>query len=189
MGLDGHIVYGETGQTELYGTRHNWNLVRWADQLYVVDCTWDDPLPDREEQEPVSTLYFLRSVQQLHATHKPYFLSPAGLAEKDEVTLAKNSGRFLRQLEDLPHALAELQRSLPKQAKAGKRILKKSFYIASAVGQSSSEEAALSAKAIEAVFRSFLSQYGLTGGWTWRYRLQSPWVEFYLERRQAAPKN
>ncbi|MCI7125026.1 MAG: hypothetical protein MR935_02310 [Agathobaculum sp.] len=46
---------------------HGWNAVRLDGQTYYIDCTFDDPVPDRGEY--VSDRYFLLTAEQLSATH------------------------------------------------------------------------------------------------------------------------
>lgn len=46
---------------------HGWNAVRLDGQTYFIDCTFDDPVPDRGEY--VSDQYFLVTADELAATH------------------------------------------------------------------------------------------------------------------------
>ncbi|MBS5703647.1 MAG: hypothetical protein KHW93_07410 [Butyricicoccus pullicaecorum] len=46
---------------------HGWNAVRLDGKTYFIDCTFDDPVPDRGEY--VSHEYFLRSAEELAETH------------------------------------------------------------------------------------------------------------------------
>nr|WP_297172033.1 hypothetical protein [uncultured Agathobaculum sp.] len=46
---------------------HGWNAVRLAGQTYYIDCTFDDPVPDRGDY--VSAQYFLLTEEQLARTH------------------------------------------------------------------------------------------------------------------------
>lgn len=46
---------------------HGWNAVRLEGQTYYIDCTFDDPVPDRGDY--VSSQYFLMTEKQLARTH------------------------------------------------------------------------------------------------------------------------
>lgn len=46
---------------------HGWNAVRLDGQTYFIDCTFDDPVPDRGEY--VSGRYFLLNGDELSQTH------------------------------------------------------------------------------------------------------------------------
>ena len=46
---------------------HGWNAVRLEGQTYYIDCTFDDPVPDRGDY--VSSQYFLMTESQLARTH------------------------------------------------------------------------------------------------------------------------
>lgn len=46
---------------------HGWNAVRLEGQTYFIDCTFDDPVPDRGEY--VSGQYFLLTAEELAQTH------------------------------------------------------------------------------------------------------------------------
>lgn len=46
---------------------HGWNAVRLDGQTYFIDCTFDDPVPDRGEY--VSGQYFLLTADELAKTH------------------------------------------------------------------------------------------------------------------------
>lgn len=46
---------------------HGWNAVRLNGQTYFIDCTFDDPVPDRDGA--VSYEYFLRTAEELSRTH------------------------------------------------------------------------------------------------------------------------
>lgn len=46
---------------------HGWNAVRVDGQTYYIDCTFDDPVPDRGEY--ISRRYFLQTAEQLAQTH------------------------------------------------------------------------------------------------------------------------
>lgn len=59
-GLDAIYVADE-------GMNHGWNAVRLGGQTYFIDCTFDDPVPDRGEY--VSHEYFLRTAEQMEKTH------------------------------------------------------------------------------------------------------------------------
>lgn len=59
-GLDAIYVADE-------GMNHGWNAVRLEGETYFIDCTFDDPVPDRGEY--VSHEYFLRTADELAETH------------------------------------------------------------------------------------------------------------------------
>lgn len=59
-GLDAICVADE-------GMNHGWNAVRLEGKTYFIDCTFDDPVPDRGEY--VSHEYFLRTAEELAETH------------------------------------------------------------------------------------------------------------------------
>ena len=46
---------------------HGWNAVRLDGQTYYIDCTFDDPVPDRGEY--VSDQYFMLTAEELSETH------------------------------------------------------------------------------------------------------------------------
>lgn len=46
---------------------HGWNAVRLDGETYYIDCTFDDPVPDRGSY--VSGRYFLLTAQELSRTH------------------------------------------------------------------------------------------------------------------------
>lgn len=46
---------------------HGWNAVRLDGQTYFIDCTFDDPVPDRGAY--VSDQYFMLTAEELAATH------------------------------------------------------------------------------------------------------------------------
>lgn len=46
---------------------HGWNAVRIDGETYFIDCTFDDPVPDRGEY--ISRRYFLQTADQLAKTH------------------------------------------------------------------------------------------------------------------------
>ena len=46
---------------------HGWNAVRLGGRTYYIDCTFDDPIPDRGEY--VSDRYFLLTAEELAETH------------------------------------------------------------------------------------------------------------------------
>ena len=46
---------------------HGWNAVRLDGQTYYIDCTFDDPVPDRGEY--VSGQYFMLTAEELSQTH------------------------------------------------------------------------------------------------------------------------
>ncbi len=47
---------------------HGWNAVRLDGETYYIDCTFDDPVPDRGEY--VSDQYFLLTAAELSNTHQ-----------------------------------------------------------------------------------------------------------------------
>ncbi len=49
------------------GMNHGWNAVRLNGATYFIDCTFDDPVPDRGEY--VSRQYFLLTAEELENTH------------------------------------------------------------------------------------------------------------------------
>lgn len=59
VGIENHILANE---------EHGWNLVNLGGQLYHLDATWDDPLPDRGDK--VSYDYFYLTNDQLKANDK-----------------------------------------------------------------------------------------------------------------------
>ena len=46
---------------------HGWNAVRLGGTTYYIDCTFDDPIPDRGEY--VSDQYFMLTGDELAQTH------------------------------------------------------------------------------------------------------------------------
>ena len=46
---------------------HGWNAVRLDGETYYIDCTFDDPVPDRGEY--VSGQYFMQTAEELSRTH------------------------------------------------------------------------------------------------------------------------
>lgn len=46
---------------------HGWNAVRLDGQTYFIDCTFDDPVPDRGDY--VSDQYFLLTAEEMARTH------------------------------------------------------------------------------------------------------------------------
>lgn len=50
------------------GMNHGWNAVRIHGKTYFIDCTYDDPVPDRPDS--VSVKYFCRTAEQLSLTHQ-----------------------------------------------------------------------------------------------------------------------
>ena len=46
---------------------HGWNAVRLGGTTYYIDCTFDDPIPDRGEY--VTDRYFLLTAEELAETH------------------------------------------------------------------------------------------------------------------------
>lgn len=46
---------------------HGWNAVRLDGQTYFIDCTFDDPVPDRGEY--VSDQFFMLTAEELSKTH------------------------------------------------------------------------------------------------------------------------
>lgn len=61
-GIPSQMVYGEA-----YGEKHVWNMVKLEGEWYMVDVTWDDPVPDRGNR--VSYEYFNLTDQQLEVNH------------------------------------------------------------------------------------------------------------------------
>lgn len=51
LGIGAKMVYGAAG-----GNEHIWNMVRLSGNWYMVDVTWDDPVPDRGTE--ISYSYF-----------------------------------------------------------------------------------------------------------------------------------
>lgn len=49
------------------GMNHGWNAVRVYDQIYYIDTTFDDPVPDRGEL--VSTKYFMGTREEFEISH------------------------------------------------------------------------------------------------------------------------
>lgn len=49
------------------GMNHGWNAVRLYDEIYYIDPTFDDPVPDRGDL--VSIAFFLRSKEEFLQTH------------------------------------------------------------------------------------------------------------------------
>lgn len=47
---------------------HSWNAVRLDGETYFIDCTFDDPLPDRGEY--VEDTFFLLTAEELGKTHR-----------------------------------------------------------------------------------------------------------------------
>ena len=62
MGITSQMVWGDTS-----GENHVWNMVKLSGEWYMVDVTWDDPVPDRGNR--VSYEYFNRTGKQLALTH------------------------------------------------------------------------------------------------------------------------
>lgn len=50
------------------GMNHGWNAVKLYGKTYYIDCTYDDPIPDRENS--ASMKYFFRTEEQLMLTHQ-----------------------------------------------------------------------------------------------------------------------
>ena len=46
---------------------HGWNAVRLDGQTYFIDCTFDDPVPDRGQY--VSDQFFMLTAEELSKTH------------------------------------------------------------------------------------------------------------------------
>ena len=46
---------------------HGWNAVRLGGTTYYIDCTFDDPIPDRGEY--ASDQYFMLTGEELAQTH------------------------------------------------------------------------------------------------------------------------
>ena len=65
---------------------HGWNAVRLDGQTYYIDCTFDDPVPDRGEY--VSDSYFLLTAEELRRTH----VWDEAFCERALDSLAKDSG-------------------------------------------------------------------------------------------------
>lgn len=63
VGIDSEVVTGTAD-----GEDHAWNIVKLEDQFYMVDVTWDDPVPDEEGK--VSYNYFNLTGSQLAIDHK-----------------------------------------------------------------------------------------------------------------------
>lgn len=49
------------------GMNHGWNAVRLEGETYFIDCTFDDPVPDRGDE--ASDRYFLLTADELAETH------------------------------------------------------------------------------------------------------------------------
>lgn len=60
VGIENHIIYGTAG-----GGSHAWNLVKLDEEWYFIDCTWDDPLPNGNENHQ----YFGLTDELLRKTH------------------------------------------------------------------------------------------------------------------------
>lgn len=63
IGINSQMVWGEALEE-----KHVWNMVELDGQWYMVDVTWDDPVPDREGV--VSHEYFNVTEKKLGLTHK-----------------------------------------------------------------------------------------------------------------------
>lgn len=46
---------------------HAWNVIRLYGETYFIDCTYDDPVPDRGQR--VSRTYFMCTADEMRATH------------------------------------------------------------------------------------------------------------------------
>lgn len=46
---------------------HSWNAVKIDDEIYYIDCTFDDPIPDQGER--IIREYFLKTGEELKKTH------------------------------------------------------------------------------------------------------------------------
>lgn len=74
MGFPCISIYGDTRQIGEGTTLHNWNKVKFNDQWYNVDCTWDDRPPNGPNQyKPASSFYFLRSDSGIERSHYKVF--------------------------------------------------------------------------------------------------------------------
>ncbi|BAU27907.1 transglutaminase superfamily protein [Aneurinibacillus soli] len=66
-GVENQIISGDassgTGETE----PHAWNLVKLDGKWYHLDCTWDDPVPDKKGS--VEYMYYNLSDNQMKADH------------------------------------------------------------------------------------------------------------------------
>lgn len=47
---------------------HSWNAVKLGDEIYYIDCTFDDPIPDQGER--IIRNYFLKTEQEMKKTHR-----------------------------------------------------------------------------------------------------------------------
>lgn len=61
-GIPGQMIEGEAG-----GTLHAWNLVQLDGSWYHLDATWDDPLPNRDDQ--IRYTYYLRTDEEMQSDH------------------------------------------------------------------------------------------------------------------------
>jgi len=62
LGIGAKMVYGSAG-----GNEHIWNMVRLSGNWYMVDVTWDDPVPDRGSE--ISYSYFNRTDEIMSKDH------------------------------------------------------------------------------------------------------------------------
>lgn len=66
-GIENQIISGSAsngaGKTEL----HAWNLVKLDGKWYHLDCTWDDPVPDKKGS--IEYMYYNLSDNQIKADH------------------------------------------------------------------------------------------------------------------------
>lgn len=62
IGITSQMVWGQAS-----GENHVWNMVKLSGEWYMVDVTWDDPVPDRGAR--VSYEYFNITGEQLSLTH------------------------------------------------------------------------------------------------------------------------
>ncbi len=46
---------------------HSWNAVKIDDEIYYIDCTFDDPIPDQGQK--IIREYFLKTGEELKKTH------------------------------------------------------------------------------------------------------------------------
>lgn len=65
LGLEVDLITGQSG-----GIGHAWNLITLDEQVYHLDVTHDDPLPDRGEDGPVDHRHLFRSDAQMSQTHQ-----------------------------------------------------------------------------------------------------------------------
>ena len=76
LGFDVKYVKGYAG-----GELHGWNLVKLNDHWFHLDATWNDPMPDRNNQ--VRYKYFLLSDNEMAKTHTwDKTAYPSAIAEK-----------------------------------------------------------------------------------------------------------